>query len=189
MGPVTVRTATIDDTEAIARVHARSWQAAYRGIVGDEFLDGLSDAVWVDRWRTIFTEPQDGARTLVIDEGDAGDEGDEGEAVTGFARIGPVRDPDPPAPGWDEVYAIYLDPRSWGRGAGSSLLTAALGTVADDVPGVSLWVFRDNARGRAFYERHGFEADGLAQEITIGGRALPEVRYRRLSVGSTTMTR
>jgi RimJ/RimL family protein N-acetyltransferase len=180
MVPVTARAATIEDTEAIARVHASSWQAAYRGIVGDDFLDGLSEEVWVDRWRTIFTEPQEGARTLVWDDG--------GE-VTGFARIGPVRDPDPPAPGWDEVYAIYLDPRSWGQGAGSGLLTAALGTVAADVPGVSLWVFRDNARARAFYERHGFEVDGLAQEITIGGRALPEVRYRRLSVGSTTMTR
>ena len=155
MGPMTVRAATIGDTESIARVHARSWQAAYRGIVGDDFLDGLSDEVWVDRWRTIFTEPRDGARTLV----------------------------------WDEVYAIYLDPGSWGHGAGSGLLAAALGTVADDVPGVSLWVFRDNARGRAFYERHGFEVDGLEQEITIDGRALPEVRYRRLSVGPTTMTR
>ena len=180
MGPVTVRAATIDDTEAIARVHARSWQTAYRGIVGDDFLDELSDAVWVDRWRTIFTEPQDGARTLVWDGGDE---------VTGFVRIGPVRDPDPPAPGWDEVYAIYLDPRSWGQGAGSGLLVAALDTVPDDVPGVSLWVFRDNARARAFYERHGFEVDGLAQDLTIDRRPVPEVRYRRLSVGPTTMTR
>lgn len=180
MGPVTARAATIEDTEAIARVHARSWQRAYRGIVSDDFLDGLSDQVWVERWRTIFTEPQEGVRTLVWDDG--------GE-VTGFARIGPVRDPDPPAPGWDEVYAIYLDPRSWDRGAGSGLLVAALSTVADDVPGVSLWVFRDNARARAFYERHGFEVDGLAQELTIDGRAIAEVRYRRLSAGSTTMTR
>jgi len=180
MVPVTARAATIEDTEAIARVHARSWQRAYRGIVGNDFLDGLSDQVWVERWRTIFTEPQEGVRTLVWDDG--------GE-VTGFARIGPVRDPDPPAPGWDEVYAIYLDPRSWDRGAGSGLLVAALSTVADDVPGVSLWVFRDNARARAFYERHGFEVDGLAQELTIDGRAIAEVRYRRLSAGSTTMTR
>ena len=180
MGPVTVRAATIDDTEAIARVHARSWQAAYRGIVGDDFLDGLSDQVWVDRWRTIFTEPKEGARTLVQDE--AGE-------VTGFARIGPVRDPDPPGPGWDEVYAIYLDPGSWGRGAGSDLMVATLDTVADDVPGVSLWVLRDNTRARTFYERHGFEVDGVAQEITIDGRPVAEVRYRRLSVGETTMSR
>jgi RimJ/RimL family protein N-acetyltransferase len=177
---VTVRAATIEDAEAISRVHARAWQAAYRGIVPDTFLDGLVDEVWVERWRTIFTEPRDGARTLVsVDAAE----------VTGFARIGPVRDPDPPGPGWEEVYAIYLDPAAWGGGAGSRLMVAALDTVADDVPGVCLWVFRDNKQARAFYERHGFEADGLAQEITIGGQDLPEVRYRRVSVAGTTMGR
>ena len=176
---MTVRPATIDEASGIARVHARSWQAAYRGIVADAFLEGLSDEEWVERWRTIFTEPSTGARTLVSVEGDA---------VTGFARIGPARDPDPPGPGWDEVYAIYLDPAYWGRGVGSALMIGLLDTVAEGVPGVSLWVFRDNARARAFYERHGFEVDGLAQEITIDGRSLAEVRYRRLSVGPTTMT-
>jgi len=42
-------------------------------------------------------------------------------------------------------------------------------------------------RARAFYERHGFEADGLSQEMTIEGQALPEVRYRRVSVAGRTM--
>jgi RimJ/RimL family protein N-acetyltransferase len=175
---VTVRPATIDDAPGIAGVHARSWQVAYRGLVADAYLSGLSDEVWVERWRTIFTEPAEGARTLVsLAEG----------AVTGFARIGPVRDPDPPGRDWDEVYAIYLDPARWGTGAGSALMTAMLDTVADHVPGVSLWVFRDNVRARAFYERHGFEPDGLAQEITIDGQDLPEVRYRRVSVAGRTM--
>jgi RimJ/RimL family protein N-acetyltransferase len=175
---VTVRPATIDDAEAIAGVHARSWQAAYRGIVADAFLDELSDEVWVERWRTLFTEPDRGARTMVSVE--------DGE-VTGFARVGPVRDPDPPGPEWEEVYAIYLDPASWGSGVGSALMAALLDTVAEGVPGVSLWVFRDNARARAFYERHGFEADGMAQAITIDGQDLPEVRYRRVSVAGRTM--
>ena len=144
---------------------------AYRGIVGDAFLDGLSDAVWVERWRTIFTEPRDGARTLVSADGDD---------VTGFARIGPVRDPDPPGPGWDEVYAIYLDPPSWGRRLRLGAAGRAPGRRSlTGVPGVSLWVLRDNALARAFYERHGFEVDGSSQEITIEGQALPEVRYRR----------
>lgn len=175
---MTVRAATIEDAAAIAGVHARSWQAAYRGIVADGFLDGLFDEVWTERWRTVFTAPRDGVRTLVAHES---------TGVTGFARIGPVRDPDPPGPGWDEVYAIYLAPASWGSGVGSALMAAALDTVADGVPGVSLWVFRDNARARAFYERHGFAADGLQQDITIDGQDLPEVRYRRVSVVGRTM--
>jgi hypothetical protein len=37
-----VRPATPDDADAIASVHVRSWQAAYRGIVPDAMLDALS---------------------------------------------------------------------------------------------------------------------------------------------------
>jgi hypothetical protein len=31
----------VDDADAIAPVHVRSWQAAYRGFMPDEVLDGL----------------------------------------------------------------------------------------------------------------------------------------------------
>ena len=179
-GPVTVRPVTIDDIPGVARLHVRSWQAGYRGIVADGLLDALSDDSWLERWRGNLADAAGDVRTLVsVDDG----------AVTGFASIGPVRDPDPPGPGWQEVYAVYVDPASWGRGVGARLVTAALDTVEDGVPGVSLWVFRDNARARAFYQRHGFEPDGLAQELTIEGEAVTEVRYRRLSPGSTTMAR
>ncbi len=37
-----VREATVDDVPAIARVHVDIWRATYRGIVPDDFLDGLT---------------------------------------------------------------------------------------------------------------------------------------------------
>ena len=36
-----VRTAQPDDAAAVAEVHVRAWQAAYRGLMADEFLDSL----------------------------------------------------------------------------------------------------------------------------------------------------
>lgn len=36
-----IRRATPEDALAIAHVHVRSWQAAYRGLIDDEFLDAL----------------------------------------------------------------------------------------------------------------------------------------------------
>ena len=176
---MTVRTATQEDAAGIARVHACSWQHAYRGIVADGYLDGLSDAVWVDKWRANLESSDRGVRTLVSTTRDG--------QVVGFASVGPVRDPDPPGPDWAEVYAIYVDPRAWGTGTGGHLLRAALATVPATVPGVCLWVFKANSRARGFYERHGFEADGFEQLLTIGGWEAPEVRYRRLSEPSTTM--
>jgi len=41
MGTVHVRKAKVEDASAIAFVHVRSWQVAYRGHMPDEFLNGL----------------------------------------------------------------------------------------------------------------------------------------------------
>jgi len=41
-GGVEIRTAVAEDAPGLATVHVRSWQLAYRGLMADEFLDGLS---------------------------------------------------------------------------------------------------------------------------------------------------
>ncbi len=106
-----------------------------------------------------------------------GDRAD-GELV-GFARVGPTRDDDLAPQGLWELYAIYLAPSAWGLGGGSQLLRATLASVPDGVPATALWVLAGNGRGRRFYERHGYVADGSAKTIDLGGAALDEVRYRR----------
>jgi hypothetical protein len=40
-------------------------------------------------------------------------------------------------------------------------------------------VLRGNDRGRRFYERQGWRADGAAMEKSVRGAVLDEVRYRR----------
>lgn len=71
-----------------------------------------------------------------------------------------------------ELHALYVLPASWGRGVGRRLLAVA-GPVRE------LWVLRDNARARRFYERHGWRPDGA--EATPAGAV--ELRYRRASPG------
>jgi RimJ/RimL family protein N-acetyltransferase len=44
---------------------------------------------------------------------------------------------------------------------------------------VRLWVLRDNAPSRRFYERAGFRADGAANVLDMGGVPVTEVRYAR----------
>src|SRR3972149_4160057 len=41
-GGVEIRTAVAEDAPGLATVHVRGWQLAYRGLMADEFLDGLS---------------------------------------------------------------------------------------------------------------------------------------------------
>jgi L-amino acid N-acyltransferase YncA len=147
----------------------RSWQAGYRGIVDDGVLDGLS----VDRreraWRSRLDAPEAGARTLVAERDGA---------VVGFCSLAaPTRDR-PVADGTAEVAAIYVDPARWRSGAGTGLLEIALDALRrDGWERVTLWVLERNGRGRAFYERHGFAADGARQELRDLGET--EIRLVR----------
>jgi len=81
---------------------------------------------------------------------------DEVGLVVGFAAFDDV-----------ELHALYVLPERQGRGLGDRLLAAA-GPV-----GV-LWVLEGNARGRRFYERRGWRADGTAR-MAFG---VPELLYR-----------
>ena len=82
-----IRAAAPADSEAIGRVHVETWRSAYRGLVSDAYLAGLSPAERAARWRT-FLADRDPARVLLVAEDDV-------DAVIGFAAAGPERSGDP----------------------------------------------------------------------------------------------
>ncbi|MDP1877431.1 MAG: GNAT family N-acetyltransferase [Actinomycetota bacterium] len=166
-----VRAATAEDAEGIARVHVSSWQAAYAGLVPQAQLDALSWEARLTRWSAQLDDAGDpGYRTLVALDGTG--------TVVAFATFGPARDADLGALGSYEVLAIYAVPDVWGRGVGRALLAAVEDALPPDVD-VVLWVLSGNTRGRAFYERSGFVADGTVKVEDVGGAPLEEMRYRR----------
>ena len=71
-GPV-VREAAAGDAAAIAALQARSWQAAYRGIAPDAFLDALTEDTWLGRWTdALGGAPRDEVHQLVSTAGPDG---------------------------------------------------------------------------------------------------------------------
>jgi ribosomal protein S18 acetylase RimI-like enzyme len=168
MSAAHVRAATLDDTPAMGELHVAAWRAAYAGVMSAEFLAGLDPREREQMWRKVISS---GAGVLVVLDG---------ELVRGFACYGAERD-DAPTPGVGELYAINLHPDAWRRGLGAALLAE----VAQALRGAGfreavLWVVRENARARAFYERFGWRADGAAKsDDGISGAAVHEVRYRR----------
>jgi len=56
MEPVSIRPAGLDDARAIAEIHVRAWQWAYRGQIPDEILDGLSVEHREQGWRRQLSE-------------------------------------------------------------------------------------------------------------------------------------
>lgn len=162
-----VRAAVPADAQQVAAVHVRAWRAAYRGLLAQEYLDGLTADAMAGR----YTFGRVGLRlplTVVAIER---------AAVRGFATTGLCRDPEFPNHG--ELLAIYVDPDHVGAGIGRLLMTAArvrlrrLGLSA-----ALLWVLDDNAPAQRFYESDGWRPDGTAREQAYGGRAVRQLRYR-----------
>ena len=160
-----IRPLTDADIDAVAAMHVRSWQVGYAGIVPADYLDALDPAEFAARRRAQGRPP--GARSVVaVDDG----------RVIGFANFGP--DLDDPAHGG--LYALYVDPDDWRRGAGRLLLEAAkAGLAAAGFGDMRLWVLEQNERGRRFYERAGLSPDGTRQTWTPRRATveLPELRY------------
>ncbi len=166
---VTIRPATPDDAPAIADVHVRSWQEAYAGIVPDEYLSSLDAAARSRRWRELLAAgPEDRVCTFVAEAGDR---------LLGFASYGPSRDEDARR-GEREIYSIYLDPGTWGRGVARELIRTVVAEAGEQTP-LTLWVLAANERARHFYRRHGFQPDGVERLDDVGGAELLEIRYRR----------
>ena len=164
-----IRKAVPGDAEEITDVNLASWEAAYRGLIDDDALDGIKHDRTVTEWRSYIESPDDAEHRLWVIEGDG--------RIVGYARTGPSREPDAITRRSAEVYGLYTHPDVWGGGAGARLLQH----VAEDFARrgydvVTLWVVEANGRARRFYEKQGWIPEIGPEKPWFGA---PQVRYRR----------
>jgi GNAT superfamily N-acetyltransferase len=163
-----VRDAVPQDAAAIADVHVRSWQSAYRRLLPQEFLDQLRAEDRAAGYEIGSREPR-AATTLIATIG---------EAVAGFATIGPSRDADAASAG--ELRALYVDPDRWRGGVGKTLLVEARKRLSDaGYREALLWVLDGNAIADRFYRADGWRPDGATREEDPWGVTATVHRYRR----------
>jgi GNAT superfamily N-acetyltransferase len=166
--PCLVRPLVAIDVDAVAQLHVAVWQAAYRGLLPDAFLDAISVERRAAMWRQIVERQ---AAPALVAEQDG--------RIVGFVVGGPSRDDDAQPGVTAEILAIYVTPDRWGAGVGAQLLQEALTMLRDQsFQEVTLWVLRDNVRARRFYASAGFQADGGEKIDVMGGVTFDEVRYR-----------
>ena len=159
------RPAVPDDAAAIASVHVASWNAACRGVIGDEALDALTEDRLAPEWRR---EIDEGAGGVAVVE--------DGGRVVGYSRYGAARDDDLDAATTAEIYGFYLRPDAWGSGGGRVLMEH----VKQDLVGggfreAVLWVVQVNDRAQRFYRAAGLVPDGRDDKLCMGA---PEYRFR-----------
>jgi ribosomal protein S18 acetylase RimI-like enzyme len=164
-----VRLATLEDAAGIAWVYVATWRTTYRGLLPDDFLASLSEEHYTERWRRVIGDGS--SRVFVVDLP---------EGIVGFGSGGRERAGESGFAG--ELYALYVLDEAQRSGHGRELVRAVAGALREmEMPGMIVWVLRDNAAARRFYERLG----GVyvrAQPTTIGSTTFEEVAYgwRRL---------
>ncbi|MEV0780003.1 GNAT family N-acetyltransferase [Streptomyces sp. NPDC050428] len=170
MGALLVRAMTADDCDAVAALRIGGWRWAYAGMMPQAYLDAMSAEEDAARQRRRLAEG-DGTVVNVVAERDG--------AVVGWGCLGPCRDEDV-SEGAGELYALYVRPEQVATGVGRRLLDVVLErAAADGFAHLLLWVLKENARARRFYETAGFAPDGAEEPFDAGGVAVPEVRYAR----------
>lgn len=175
---MTIRTATPDDAAAIAHVHVRSWQVAYRGIIPDEALGSLDHGrftgLWENRLQDDLAEAD--TKTLVAEHGGA---------VVSFAGFGPMDDPEAPEGDGARVMdlnSFYSLPEVWGGGINRTLAAAVHECMLQGPwDKAVLWVLTANPRARRFYEARGWEDTGIVVDkgLLRGTVVRPASLYRR----------
>ena len=161
-----IRQSNTSDTSAIARVRVESWRAAYRGIVPDDFLDGMDAAQWADGYRRFLENPPDRLVSFVAEVD---------RTIVGMAAAGPNRDHDTPYSA--ELFLIYLLPGYWRRGIGLKLVDATARSLIDlGLSSMIVWVLAENWPARRFYEALGGRYF-RKRPTDIAGSPLQEVSY------------
>ena len=166
---IRVRAATEDDAARLAEVHVAAWRAAYRGVMTDEYLDGLDVGRAASAWRRNILEPGEGTIHLVVQSG---------HEVVGFAILGPAAGDSDPETG--QLHAINVHPDCWARGAGSILFAAAEQKFVElGYRRAFLWVEKSNNRAISFYSNRRWLDDGGTLEDTRFDPPVAENRHSR----------
>ncbi len=163
-----LRDATRADVPAIAAMHLASWRATYTAITPADFMRSITLESRIKRWEDAFLPPasETTETTVAVD----------GDQIVAVCSFGPRREPADPSAG--EVYSLHVAPDSLRRGLGRMLLDDALARLlARGLTTVFLWVLRDNANARGFYEARGWSLTGEERADDRSGFPIAEVRY------------
>jgi ribosomal protein S18 acetylase RimI-like enzyme len=165
-----IRKATVEDAEALGRIHSHTWQAAYAGIIPDEFLIQLAPESRAAFFKQKLLEPAVPGKLsenfIALDQ----------DTPVGLLALHTAPDIDV-APGTGSIAALYVLPQHQGRGFGRSLMDYGVKRLKETGhTGVILWVLEQNTRAIRFYERYGYVYDGTSKEIVLG-KPLVEIRY------------
>ena len=162
---VCYRKATVEDAAGIANVEVVSQQSGYREFLPATHLDSMSICEQTQAWKGELQSAGQDRTAVAVDN----------EKVVGFVRAGKCKDA-----GVGSITYLFVLPEYWGTGVGQALMSKATDILRDfDSASALLYVYRDNARGRRFYERLGWQPDGRTYDHEFEGEIFQLLCYVR----------
>jgi len=159
-----IRQAGPDDAAAIAGLHAASWQAHYRGILPDRYLDHDGPAERVTYWKGVLATGAGDKNRILVAEVDG--------VLAGFIAVYRDKEPDIDA----LIDNLHVRSDQQGSGLGRRLIAAGIEPlIAKGAVSACLWVFDDNDAAIRFYARLGGVADKHGIDAFAGANA-PDTR-------------
>ena len=187
---LTIRPATLNDAQAVARIRVQGWRFAYQGLISQDYLDSLSVAKDTERMRGYLSQfPQNSPPSRSASVQGSGDGEKQsfmlaarGDAVLGFCRFSAAPDnadrAESAVPAGTlngRLHSLYIDPGALGQGIGHTLMSHALSTFdAWKCEHATLWVLEGNSRAISFYERQGWRCTGATKVDQSFGPCLVE---------------
>jgi ribosomal protein S18 acetylase RimI-like enzyme len=143
----------------VARLHALSWRDSYRGLLSDDYLDNDVDQELQRHWTEARIEPDD--LVLVAERPNGG--------ILGFVAVWCRPEP--------FIDNLHVAPDGRSQGVGTRLMAAAARCLLERGKSAAfLWVFEDNRRAVALYERlGGTRTDRMIKPVF--GNAVVQVKF------------
>ncbi len=174
-----VRAATRDDCDAIAALHAASWQSTYRQILSDDYLDHHVTEDRKDLWAARFAnfDQRKHHVTVALDDthGEVASASASSSSIAGFVCV--LLDEEP------ELGALldnlHVSPERHRQGIGRRLMASAAHWVATMQPdwAMHLWVYEANAKTVAFYRSTGGDQVDHRVIVTPAGNRAAVLRF------------
>ena len=153
--------ATVEDAELCFGIARAAAVAGFQHVFPPGLYEFPDDAIRAD-WLSALTDP-DGETYIAIEDDEA----------VGVVSVG-----------HGVLQTLYVMPRFWSRGVGSTLHDLAVDRLRKtNVPEARLWTLTENHRARAFYERRGWSPTGRTRVNPFPPHPI-DVEYARSTLRS-----
>lgn len=164
--PYCLRLARVEDSVAIAALHAQSWRSIYQHELKANYLAYALDTDRQTLWQQRLSQPTANQRIWVIEV--AG-------SIVGFACLYLQQDTQ-----WGSLLDnLHVCPREQGKGWGGILLQTVLNTCVTHAVthGLYLWVVQSNLKAQQIYQHYGAQRAAAGNWQAPDGSTVATWRY------------